>query len=675
MAAVSTACLIVLLCLSHFVMVSSKGAIVITPMPDGISVQGTETLRQMVEAWDVFVTLEAPPYPTELARQVESLDDIITTLGALEIKFQEYHFDPHRMRAQRMRHVLGLGPTYMQLGRTPDWDAMWKGTWTGYGNQSLPTNGTDSNTTPRPRRRHRRGWMNFGGDILNVVFGVATTAQLGRYHHTVAALSDRQDNLAHSQAHLASIVNQTKTYMDSLAMKTATLQHHAVRVGKAIAQLTYAIDDYKYLQMTTRMDNYLDVLDISVNLYAEQKARFTRQRQALERGFLTRDLLEEEHLKSILEQAADSHQVVDTLSWYYQYLRVNPLWRKGRNLLYVVELPLIAYRPYLMYKITSHPVPLGNSSYAVALDLGRSYALDTITGNLFLPRNCLGKSPTICNTGPEFGPEVLKCPRGLITGRKDLMAHCKVNIVPLHNQPLVTTMALNQFAIATMGESLTVRCPGTAESHYQLPLGTHNITCLRACSISGSGFLIKCVNRKFLERSYIMPTVRVTKAFNFSRILNYTSLRRALPGLDTPDFQPPTGLDVNWLMSPLEPVRLPHVGFRPSILGIINGIIVFVLFAFLIIAYLRWKFSHRHLLPITPDLMTEDVSLTEALPLAEQPHNPTSATLSRPPQHTSATLDRSLAPMAVTAPVTSTSALNAAIWPVIQPPTTTTQPL
>ena len=52
-------------------------SILVTPLPDGISITGGEPLRQVVATWDIFVTLDPPPFPVELEQQVISIYNTI----------------------------------------------------------------------------------------------------------------------------------------------------------------------------------------------------------------------------------------------------------------------------------------------------------------------------------------------------------------------------------------------------------------------------------------------------------------------------------------------------------------------------------------------------------------------------------------------------------------------
>ena len=139
------------------------------------------------------------------------------------------------------------------------------------------------------------------------------------------------------------------------------------------------------MALLTDLDRYFDILDLAAQNYLDQVTLFNRQRSGLERKHLTRALLLEAQLKDILQKAAAQHKVVDNLAWYYQFLTVAPLWRKSSSLFCKIELPLMAPRPYLLYTLITHPVPLNGTDFSVLLQLESSYALDTVSGTLFVP--------------------------------------------------------------------------------------------------------------------------------------------------------------------------------------------------------------------------------------------------------------------------------------------------
>ena len=456
-------------------------SILVTPLPDGISITGGEPLRQVVATWDIFVTLDPPPFPVELEQQVRELGFAIAGVEALKDRGINLNVAPQRLRRLRLRAILNEG-----TGRT----------------------------------RARRGLMDVGGSILHALFGVATSAQLGRFQAALNEIGAQQMRIAHAHNSLATIVNQTKYYLGQMAIQQQQLTAQVSRISGAIQKIVKQVDSQErrinQLELVANLDRYIDTLELAARQYVAQIALFHRQRAELEVGRLTRDLLSEDQLVEILSQATTQNKVIQSKEWFYQYIEVTPLWQDGKSLLYKVELPLIAPRPYLMYQILTHPVPISNSTYTVHVLLQPSYAIDTVSGNLFVPSRCIGHDPTVCRTGPEYGPSLMRCPRGLITNRPELINTCRVAIKDYTGESLVTMIDLNQYAIASRGESLTVRCSGHTEQHVNVPRGAHNITCLRPCTIVGAGWTITCIDRLYLARRYVMPAVQVTAHFNFS---------------------------------------------------------------------------------------------------------------------------------------------------------------
>ena len=47
--------------------------LLVTALPDGVSISGSEDLLQIVASWDIVVTLEPPPHPAVLAERVADL--------------------------------------------------------------------------------------------------------------------------------------------------------------------------------------------------------------------------------------------------------------------------------------------------------------------------------------------------------------------------------------------------------------------------------------------------------------------------------------------------------------------------------------------------------------------------------------------------------------------------
>ena len=64
--------LIVILLLSCLTQAEHTAPIIVTALPDGISIRGDETLHQLVASWDVYVTLDPLLYLANLVAQIAS---------------------------------------------------------------------------------------------------------------------------------------------------------------------------------------------------------------------------------------------------------------------------------------------------------------------------------------------------------------------------------------------------------------------------------------------------------------------------------------------------------------------------------------------------------------------------------------------------------------------------
>ena len=67
--------------------------------------------------------------------------------------------------------------------------------------------------------RGKRGLADFRGDTLHFLFGVATSAQLKRFEDALAETAKSQLVMSHALSQLATVSNQTRIYVNHLAME------------------------------------------------------------------------------------------------------------------------------------------------------------------------------------------------------------------------------------------------------------------------------------------------------------------------------------------------------------------------------------------------------------------------------------------------------------------------
>ena len=502
--------------------------IIITQLPDGVTIQGGEELHQIVATWEIYVTLDPPPFPAALAQQALALNATFNKLRLLRKDDITIDLQPHYLRQQRIMERIMSKPL---------------------------------------TQRKKRGLLDIGGSLLNALFGVATSAQLDRYNTAVKEIGSRQQAIAHAHNSLVTIVNQTRIYSEQIASRQHQLQVHVNHINTIVNNIATAISNQAKqitrIMLATDLDRFLDVLDLAADAYAAQVQLFHRQRANLELAHLTRDLLSPSQLRDIINQAASTHQTIPNLEWYYQYLSVTPLWQSTTALLYKLEIPLVSPRPYLLYDVRTHPVPISNSSYTVTLNVNQLLAINTYSAAIFLPTHCIGHLPSVCRTGPEFGSQMLQCARGLITKRRQLLAQCKVNINHYNGNTIISTIDTNKYILSSQGEVLSIRCPGLPETHKTIPKGVFNLTCNSSCIVAGNGWSVKCIAKLFIERRYSLPIVRVTSHFNFTTTVKAASIEVALPQLKLGDVRPVVGIPVGSLLSP-QLLDQPYVSNKTS---------------------------------------------------------------------------------------------------------------
>ena len=522
--------------LLHY-LASALDPLIVTPLPDGVSVKGGETLRHIIASWDVYVTLEPPPYPQDLADQVRSLAYTLNDIKGLATKGYHYDLQPQTLRRNRLKGLLGIGT------------------------------------------RTKRGLLDVGGSILHALFGVATTAELDRFKAAMVEVAGNQEDIAHAYNHLASIVNQTRAYSHALAIRQQQMQDSVTKLTKAINLITLHVQEnarrINRIEILTSLDRYLDTLSIATHQYVSQLELFRRQRAELELGRLTRDLLSPTQLGDILAQAAGEYHIIKNIEWYYQSLSVTPLWRETTSaLIYKIELPLIADRPYLLYNVLSHPVPINNSDIRVNIDVEPAYALDTVSGKLFIPTKCIGHQPTVCAPGAEWGLSMMTCARGLLTNRSDLVRTCRMRVSNTISTPVISNIALNQFAVTSWGETLIIRCPGLTETHINLKRGAYNLTCIKACTVTSQKWSLQCISKTYISRTYTMPEVKITAHLNLTHTLSAQSLLKAIPELALNHISSLT-TDIDHLLSHNLTLKKKSPRLSFNVLSTINVTIIF----------------------------------------------------------------------------------------------------
>ena len=583
--------------------------ITIEPLPDGVSVRGGETLKVIDAAWHIYVTLDPPVLPETIIQRVLDLEHTFKTL-------EKFYGTAIKLDSQYFKRTVLLNKLHVVPTDT---------------RHVLPTDTRQALTAPNNsshkhhrHRRTKRGLLNVGGKVLHWLFGVATTEQLDRYQHTLNELMGNQKSIAHAFNSMATLVNQTKVFVENLAVRQEELHKHVTKLNEALVYVKTIVNVNSKLiarvQLLVDLDRYIDVLQITVESYILHISLFKHQQLELSMGQLTRDLLQESQLQEILSQAAGNHQVIQDLHWYYKFLSVTPLYDpKTKQLLYKFELPLLADSHHLLFNIFTHPVPVSNSTYKIMLDIDPIYALNTANGFLSAPQGCIGHNPLVCQPLVEYGPETYKCARALITNQPQLAPSCKIKVTKHVPHPEVTRLDINQFVFTTWGSQLITRCPGQPPQYNVLRPGAYNLSCNLPCSINSGAWSIKCVDQKQLHRRYSLKQVSITSHFNFSSQFNATILENNLPDLKLSSKLTP-------ITSSISQIVLPHLAPKftidksMDIVGLVSLILIALIFVLILALAIKSKTMGMSLANMARSHIPEQLMPEQFMPLITRPN-------------------------------------------------------
>ena len=178
-------------------------------------------------------------------------------------------------------------------------------------------------------------------------------------------------------------------------------------------------------------------------------------------------------------------------NWYYENIQIKPLRiEEGEYLVYQATLPFTDDSNYLLYHVTSYPVPVYRNN-AIQIKLQSPIAFDTEEGTAFVPTHCVGHNPSVCRTGPTYYADThFPCVRGIISQNRELREMCQTHVIP-HNDTVVTELSPGEFVIITPGESYAEQCSGERKLTILLEPGVYHIVVSPYCTLTGDDWKIR----------------------------------------------------------------------------------------------------------------------------------------------------------------------------------------
>ena len=163
------------------------------------------------------------------------------------------------------------------------------------------------------------------------------------------------------------------------------------------------------------------------------------------------------------------------------------------------------------------------------LRLPPTVAYNTRVGSMFLPRNCVGRDPAICMSGPIYNNNGLRCPRGVLTNddshRKQCFVTVRGNATPSHD---IQELQEGTFAILSPGEPFKCYCAGQASITGILHPGLSVLTVKPRCRISGQSWTLQRLYKTTSTLAWKLPIITV-HPFNLSTTVSHTAITKLFP--------------------------------------------------------------------------------------------------------------------------------------------------
>lgn len=345
-----------------------------------------------------------------------------------------------------------------------------------------PTGGANHSRSFRAlhsrRHRIRRGVLNLVGEISRSLFGTAMDSDIRELRTALDVVGRNSQVLMHDRSRMLSIVNQTRKYVQENRFDITDLQRHQEAMDSQILDFSDDITKLSHrvskLALARSIDQVIAQLTVVHESYSAQAGAFLTQKYELERGWLTESTLSITELTEILATIRAWGYETPSVEWYYENLKIEPLWTEHDKLVFRVVIPAVGRTQYLQYKIHFYPVVVDSEHIRVVK--GHSdITVNTATGAVFWPHDCYGSKPRVCTPQKEILSPT--CEWGLVTNNS--LDHCTIEIFRRFNKDSdIFPLGLGSFIVVAYEEiSVTLRCLGKSAvvttlygpSQFQVP--------------------------------------------------------------------------------------------------------------------------------------------------------------------------------------------------------------
>jgi hypothetical protein len=226
---------------------------------------------------------------------------------------------------------------------------------------------------------------------------------------------------------------------------------------------------------------------------------------------------------------------------------------------------------------------------SIEIKLQQEWALDTSTGDIFVPTRCRGMNPIVCRAAAQYGPQRKTCTRGIITGDRLQREECSVDLKHGSMDTYVEEIKLSQYVIVTWGETIREYCAGTMIKTTEIPRGVHFIEVQFGCKVTGIGWQLVGYMQGMEQISIASLQVPDIPPFDLPSYIPNEDAQRILAAA-TSQLQTPEQM----ITMTLKPIKL-HTNPLKTIRGIGNYTgwftLVIIILAIPIAVYHRYRTS------------------------------------------------------------------------------------
>ena len=441
------------------------------------------------------------------------------------------------------------------------------------------------------RPRPKRALLNFVGELSHVLFGTATDKSVEECRRMIINTQVNQGKIVHKFNEMTSIVNHTyneiilnRERINDLGDLVASTSDSVEILGQRLS-----VDEQRWvqIQVIVNVESTLNLLEAACDEFAEIKAKYKRQKASLEIGRLTEELLSPRQLTEALRGIEqDSVMMIDPIQWYYEYVMIEPIWDSD-ILIYRAKLPLINAITYLAYQFDSWPLPYNTSGYSVQIKTVKHVALDTQSGMIVEPKQCIGRNPVVCRFGIQYNENYFKCERSLLDGEHALRKECKIVIKKSESNSRLYEIVPGEFILSTWGETVTKRCIKSVPIVVSLSAGVYAMNVSANCTYSGEDWIVHPI-KEFSGRLSVLSLrvnikpiklTEIVKERGVIKLLNNTKFEH-LPPVVSRNLQPITGMNYD---------QIVNDNMNTDMIIIVSLSIILIIVVVVIIAIILYK--------------------------------------------------------------------------------------